>query len=266
MKPETIISEKGLVGWRSLEVVKPYFLVSGGGSMIWIPNERAEAECTRFGDQHPDVPAPASNCTCGIYSMKTLEDFDRSYYCKCKCWVELYIWGKIQEASEGYRAQYAYPKQIFLIAELAHMAPILQGAYGVPVTIAPPRIQLEPGENPQLRIINKYFTAKPPAPKDFMKYHAGYKRFYELAAEMGVDTSYDDSCRSGMGRSVKIYCNQIKTDEQMLALMKCADKVILGSTRSGRGGRRCHPARPYRFHFYITEKFQQHERYERNGD
>ena len=83
---------------------------------------------------HPGVPqlahcsvlrnheVPAEDCTCGIYALQTLAavvDRVRELYDAYICPVagrvaigQVYLWGKVVEYTEGWRAEYAYPKSI----------------------------------------------------------------------------------------------------------------------------------------------------------
>ena len=241
-QPELVISERGLVGWRAWKLVKPYFLLSLGGQCMWMPGERLVAECEMKNFSHPGIDAPVMACTCGIYAHKIEEQIAYK-----DVWGEVYLWGQVKEYDSGYRAQYAYIKQLFVVPELAHLVPILSGSFGVPVTVKErrsPALQTRRERNNPLNVLNKQFTAKAPTPAQFLEYHPGYKRFYELCQEHGVDTSYDDRIARGLGRSVKTYHTfNDGTEDILLKLMKCADRTTLGyGSRSGH--------KPYRFHFF----------------
>lgn len=109
----------------------------------WQHRERLEAGCRPIQNMYapwipPSPPAdhksPQETCKCGIYALKTLDNtpayiLGSSYHTRVT--GEVYLWGKIIEGEEGYRAQYAYPKQ--LVAPNEELAAQLADAYGVPV-------------------------------------------------------------------------------------------------------------------------------------
>lgn len=54
--------------------------------------------------------APAHNCRCGIYAGKHWEHLIEIGYAGYGIHGEVSLWGRIEECTLGYRAQYAYPK------------------------------------------------------------------------------------------------------------------------------------------------------------
>lgn len=74
--------------------------------------------------------APAEQCSCGLYALKA-RDMGSSYLSSAQAWGEVYLWGKVIEGDFGYRAQYAYPKNIS-IAVLGNGYDHLE-QYGVPI-------------------------------------------------------------------------------------------------------------------------------------
>jgi hypothetical protein len=102
---------------------------------LWRHRERATAECRTHSSGHA---APHPECTCGIWGMKTREDAISalSIYVVNHRHLPHYaigrvnLWGVIVECESGYRAQYAYPAELFAAAERVSL---LEGAYGVPV-------------------------------------------------------------------------------------------------------------------------------------
>lgn len=73
----------------------------------WEPRRRKEAICIASGDHD----APYAPCTCGIWAIrdkKTLLDAVDS-----AVFGEVYLWGRVIEFEDGYRAQYAYPKSLY---------------------------------------------------------------------------------------------------------------------------------------------------------
>jgi DNA-binding CsgD family transcriptional regulator len=65
-----------------------------------------EATCN-LGRTHQ---APQADCTCGIYAVKTAEQRMSSG----GIFGEVYLWGTVVEHERGWRAQFAYPKNLIL--------------------------------------------------------------------------------------------------------------------------------------------------------
>jgi hypothetical protein len=71
------------------------------------------------------------NCTCGIYAAKSLEHLRKNGYDRCGIYGEVCLWGTVVEHERGWRAQLAYPKNLFLSPDalpftLAEIWPRLQ--------------------------------------------------------------------------------------------------------------------------------------------
>ena len=86
----------------------------------WKPSQSLAARCRaaavvgRAEVVHDARDVPQAICTCGIYAVKTLHHFRSMVYAKCGIYGEVYLWGKVVEHELGYRAQFAYPKNLFL--------------------------------------------------------------------------------------------------------------------------------------------------------
>ena len=86
----------------------------------WLPDRPVEARCrvapgarhVRFVDSTDEVPD--RNCTCGVYAAKNLEHLRRLGYADRGICGEVYLWGKVVEHKLGWRAQFAYPKNLVL--------------------------------------------------------------------------------------------------------------------------------------------------------
>lgn len=75
--------------------------------------------------------APMIGCSCGIYAHKHVNgSYMQSAPGSYHAWGEVYLWGKIQEYEDGYRAQFAYPKSLSTGA--ADVAQAIAAKYGVP--------------------------------------------------------------------------------------------------------------------------------------
>ena len=58
--------------------------------------------------------APQARCTCGVYAAKSLELLRKNRYDSCGIYGEVSLWGTVVEHELGWRAQFAYPKSLFL--------------------------------------------------------------------------------------------------------------------------------------------------------
>jgi hypothetical protein len=58
--------------------------------------------------------APNLECTCGIYAAKNIEHLRTTRYSQYGIHGEVNLWGTVVEHKFGWRAQYAYPKSLFL--------------------------------------------------------------------------------------------------------------------------------------------------------
>jgi hypothetical protein len=72
----------------------------------WHPREALTSEC-RTQRCHQ---APQSECTCGVYASKSLDHLRRLGYTERRICGEVSLWGTVVEHVEGWRAQFAYPR------------------------------------------------------------------------------------------------------------------------------------------------------------
>jgi hypothetical protein len=94
----------------------------------WHPNQSLAARCRasvvvgtiagRAEAVHDAHEPPQANCTCGVYASKSLEQLLTTGYAKCGIHGEVYLWGTVVEHELGWRAQFAYPKTLFLPSDL----------------------------------------------------------------------------------------------------------------------------------------------------
>jgi preprotein translocase subunit YajC len=66
---------------------------------------------------HNPAELPSFGCTCGVYAARTMEHLRQCGYRKLGVHGEVYIWGTVVEHERGWRAQFAYPKTLFLAAD-----------------------------------------------------------------------------------------------------------------------------------------------------
>ena len=91
------------------------------------------AKCEVVGGYPHADPAPSIDCSCGWWAYK---DFDilqsklADYLTQEICLGPVNLWGEVIETEIGYRAQYAYPKELWLLSPDQER---LGTIYGVPV-------------------------------------------------------------------------------------------------------------------------------------
>jgi hypothetical protein len=93
----------------------------------WLPGRPVEARCraaaqgttvVRAKPTHGAHELPHSDCTCGVYAAKTLEHLRQFGYERSGIQGEVYLWGTVVGHKLGWRAQFAYPKSLFLPFQL----------------------------------------------------------------------------------------------------------------------------------------------------
>jgi len=89
----------------------------------WSPGRRIVAGCraasrgliiARAEAAHDAHDAPQANCTCCVYAAKSLDHLRSAGYERFGIHGEVYLWGKVVEHERGWRAQLAYPRNLFL--------------------------------------------------------------------------------------------------------------------------------------------------------
>jgi hypothetical protein len=89
----------------------------------WLPGRPLAAGCMaaargtivgRAEAVHYAHEPPHSDCTCGIYATKSIEHLRKTRYTQSGIHGEVFLWGTVVEHRLGWRAQYAYPKNLFL--------------------------------------------------------------------------------------------------------------------------------------------------------
>jgi hypothetical protein len=143
-----------IVGWRLWHVRRhenAYRLESFTWHHVsWPAGRRFEARCAIHGEA-----APALGHECGIYAFRTrqlAEDLLRRYTGIRQHYGRRYqelpplrrgcplavgrvsLWGRVLARDNGFRAQYAYPYELFLIGGDAELARQLRGLYAVDVS------------------------------------------------------------------------------------------------------------------------------------
>ena len=84
----------------------------------WVPGQHLEARCRVAPAAHHMAEAvnevPHRKCTCGIYAAKNSEHLRQIGYADGGILGEVYLWGTVVEHKLGWRAQFAYPKNLLL--------------------------------------------------------------------------------------------------------------------------------------------------------
>src|ERR1039458_7150389 len=83
----------------------------------WSTCEPLAAKCGA-GKAHDADEVPQTDCTCGVYAAKNLEHLRQFGYEGRGIHGEVYLWGTVVEHELGWRAQFAYPKSLFLPPDL----------------------------------------------------------------------------------------------------------------------------------------------------
>lgn len=117
-----------ITAWRGWEY-KHGMLESLGLSSMWEPRRAPQAVC-RSGLNHL---APYLGCQCGYWSFKTREGLTEAlatYAAVVDVIGQVEIWGRVVECENGWRSEYAYPKELWLLDKGLES---VSWRYGVPV-------------------------------------------------------------------------------------------------------------------------------------
>lgn len=92
---------KSLARWPSCE------------DLLWPKGRPLHATCFLAGSKHV---APSIRCTCGIYATKSIELlFHELPFRKATDVIgQVSLWGRVIEGSRGYRAEFAYPRALWV--------------------------------------------------------------------------------------------------------------------------------------------------------
>lgn len=115
--------------WHVCNTKEGLRLKALGQNDVWEPKKAIEAKCTS-GKNHR---SPDFDCECGIWSftcvdklLEALSGYTPSVIGKVS------LWGRVVECENGFRAQYAYPAELWLDPKHEDLSWI----YGVPVRTA----------------------------------------------------------------------------------------------------------------------------------
>ena len=131
--PDAIEPIVGWRAWRVRDTGAAFVLTSANESTIWAPGETLNATCARAGDHG----TPAPDCTCGVYAsrqpglaVELLPPYIRSVssiiapsilgYDTVMAVGLVSLWGEIVVCEWGWRAQFAYPRELFVPSSVKH--------------------------------------------------------------------------------------------------------------------------------------------------
>lgn len=135
-----------LVGWRAWKVRAPHSGVGACPSLSSVILDTPWAPGRRFSAEHSfDLGAKCRgllrlDCSCGVYAFKDpLDAFvylvrvrDRLLGMSVEIAMgTVSLWGKVIECESGYKAEYAYPRHVYLPASYARFQPAVSSAFGV---------------------------------------------------------------------------------------------------------------------------------------
>ena len=104
-----------ITGWRGW-TLKNGRLGALGIDETWPAKEALRATCKNGGNENH--LAPAWSCQCGVWAFKDLDLLIAaigSSYKSIKVIGSVSLWGRVIETENGYRAQYAYPSELWLL-------------------------------------------------------------------------------------------------------------------------------------------------------
>lgn len=111
-----------ITAWRAWKVVYQdgeWRLKALGAEHVWKPKEFVQAECkTGHASAAPSHPAPAMDCNCGVWAFKELDNLVAAIgnvYGQIKVLGQVSLWGRVIETENGYRAEKAYPSELWLL-------------------------------------------------------------------------------------------------------------------------------------------------------
>ena len=145
-----------LTAYRAWTAHENGLLVGQTHEEPWPPYEPFHARCGRVQGagirEHVKdgrwLPAPVWGCDCGVHALKSLEAAEARYHTggptyivvglgeqqkHHTVWGAVKIWGRIIEHSLGYRAEFAYPSELYTTDE--KIAAAVCALYGVPCEV-----------------------------------------------------------------------------------------------------------------------------------
>lgn len=123
-----------VIGWRAWRVTGP--LLVSMNDTPWTPGVALTAECRSTAHTPPDP-----RCSCGLYAAKSADHLRGMGYNRYDgddfvAVGEVMLWGGVIEGTQGWRAQFGYPRRLYVPFEAWRLVAGLREQYGVPVKLA----------------------------------------------------------------------------------------------------------------------------------
>jgi hypothetical protein len=140
--PYEVNMMEALVGWKTWNLVN----TSNGDFLetrasFWMPDGPLEAVC--LPPRGPCYEIPNEQCTCGIYAA----DSKNEAMAHNDIVGLVYGWGRYVRGTDGWRAQYAYPKCFWLTEYQAGRYIDALKKYHVPIYVSQPTLIYNPEED-----------------------------------------------------------------------------------------------------------------------
>ena len=118
-----------LTAYRAWRVLGDMLSPLGGTVSPWEKKKAVGATCLRAASHK----APVRDCECGYWSFKSMDLLQKALpqYANSVAVVgSVEIWGRVIECENGFRSEFAYPKELWLVKPDLEF---LSWEYGVPV-------------------------------------------------------------------------------------------------------------------------------------
>jgi hypothetical protein len=137
--PYEVNMMEALVGWKTWDINPDGGLTTRGGH-VWTFDEPIEAICLPHLRNCREIPN--EQCTCGIYAADSKNEAKDHH----EILGLVYGWGRYVRGTDGWRAQYAYPKCFYLTEDQVSYIDELK-KYHVPIYVSQPTLIYNPEED-----------------------------------------------------------------------------------------------------------------------
>jgi hypothetical protein len=130
-----------ITGWRLWQVVpsgQHHGLAAWSTRrLLWPARRRCESYCLSGGPSVHRAPEPG--CRCGVYAFATRELAEQALVSEMRpiptALGRVSLWGQVVQHARGWRAQYAYPYDLWLLHGSQSLAGDLRAAYAIDVDL-----------------------------------------------------------------------------------------------------------------------------------
>lgn len=125
MTPPLVVERSApIVAWRYWQLAPASMALRSVSQRRceWVPGRPLRAACLGGGHRPPD-----EGCGCGIYGSETLEALRDHGLCLAPEPLvvgEVELWGTVARDGDAWRAEYAYPRSLSLVAETVTEVPL----------------------------------------------------------------------------------------------------------------------------------------------